>query len=241
MKGVINSFQSLGTLDGPGLRYVIFMQGCPLRCINCHNPETWSLDGDKYDLDDIYARIMRYQNYICNNGGVTISGGEPLLQWEFIAELFSKLQKSGIHTALDTSGIGDLNGAKEVLKYTNLVICDLKFSSQEEYSKNCKADIGRVLNFIELTEKEKIPLWIRHLIIPGITDTASSINAIVKIAKGYKNLEKFAFLPFKKTCIPKYKELGFPFPLEQNDECPNTLIEKLAKSQMIPLLTHFND
>lgn len=138
MKGVINSFQSLGTLDGPGLRYVLFMQGCPLRCINCHNPETWDLAGDRYDLNAVYEKIMRYQQYIGSNGGVTISGGEPLLQWEFVAALFSKLQNSGIHTALDTSGIGHVNGAKEVLKHTNLVLCDLKFSNEEEYLKTAK-------------------------------------------------------------------------------------------------------
>jgi len=211
MKGVIHSFQSLGTLDGPGLRYVVFMQGCPLRCINCHNPETWNLKGDQYDVEAVHTKIMRYEKYIRKNGGVTVSGGEPLLQWEFVAKLFSMLKKSGIHTALDTSGIGDSTGAKEVLKYTDLVLCDLKFSNQEEYSKNCKADIGDVLNFLKQTEKENIPLWIRHLIIPGINDAELSTNEVVRLAKGYKNLEKLEFLPFKKTCIPKYKELGLIF------------------------------
>lgn len=229
MHGIINSFQSLGTLDGPGLRYVIFMQGCPLRCINCHNPETWSLSGDKYDLNDVYSKIMRYKNYICNQGGVTISGGEPLMQWEFVADLFSRLQKANIHTALDTSGIGDIAGAKEVLKHTDLVICDLKFSTREGYLKNCNADMRCVLDFMKQTEEAGIPLWVRHLIIPEINDNDSSISSIIKIAKGYKNLEKIEFLSFKKTCIHKYEELGLTFPLEQKDECSNTLIEKLTR------------
>jgi pyruvate formate lyase activating enzyme len=234
MKGIINSFQSLGTLDGPGLRTVIFMQGCPLRCINCHNPETWSLDGDTYCLNDIYLKILRYENYINPNGGVTISGGEPLLQWEFVAGLFSKLQKAGIHTALDTSGIGDFNGAREVLKHTNLVICDLKFSSQEEYLKNCKADMQRVLNFIELTQEEKIPLWIRHLIIPGITDNLFSIKKIISISKEYNNLEKLEFLPFKKVCIHKYEALGLTFPLAEADDCSDELLSEIqAKARFL--------
>jgi pyruvate formate lyase activating enzyme len=227
MKGTIHSFQSLGTLDGPGLRFVLFMQGCPLRCINCHNPDTWTLEGDPYDVNQVYATILRYKSFISKNGGVTVSGGEPLMQWEFVAELFSRLQKSGIHTALDTSGMADLGGAKQVLKHTDLVICDLKFSNPEEYLMNCRGDMGKVMDFIQLTEKERISLWIRHLVIPGVNDAPASIQEIVRIAKSFNNLEKLEFLPFKKTCITKYEALGIPFPLAQTEECSEKHMQRL--------------
>ena len=157
MDGSIHSFQSMGAVDGPGIRYVVFMQGCPLRCVYCHNPDTWSLEGDKYSVDQVYQTIMRYKPYFGEEGGVTVSGGEPLLQWEFVSELFQKLKEKGIHTALDTSGIGNPDGAKEVLNYTDLVLCDLKFQTEEDYIEYCGGDIKEVLSFLKLTEADADP------------------------------------------------------------------------------------
>ena len=138
MEGRVSSVQSMGAVDGPGLRYVVFLQGCPLRCAYCHNPETWDLTGGTpYTAEDLCKTILRYRPYFGENGGVTVSGGEPLLQPEFVAELFRRLHEHSIHTALDTAGAGDLSRAKQVLKHTNLVLCDIKFPTEAQYKAHC--------------------------------------------------------------------------------------------------------
>lgn len=229
MKGRINSFQSMGAVDGPGLRYVAFMQGCPLRCVYCHNPETWALEGDVYSLEEVSRRILRCRPYFGADGGVTVSGGEPLLQWRFVSELFRRLKKEEIHTALDTSGIGNAEGAEEVLGSTDLVICDLKFPSEEKYRKYCGGSLAKVLAFLELTEQMRIPLWIRHVVVPGLTDEEESLSGIAEIAKKYSNLRKFELLPFRKLCASKYEALGISFPLSEFEECQEGEINKLYK------------
>ncbi len=140
MEGRVNSVQSMGAVDGPGLRYVVFLQGCPLRCAYCHNPETWELTGGTpYTAEDLCKTILRYRPYFGENGGVTVSGGEPLLQPEFVAELFRRLHEHNIHTALDTAGAGDLSRAKQVLKHTDLVLCDIKFPTEAQYKSTAAA------------------------------------------------------------------------------------------------------
>ena len=142
MEGRVSSVQSMGAVDGPGLRYVVFLQGCPLRCAYCHNPETWDLTGGTpYTAEDLCKTILRYRPYFGENGGVTVSGGEPLLQPEFVAELFRRLHEHNIHTALDTAGAGDLSRAKQVLKHTDLVLCDIKFPTEAQY----KSPLRRLL------------------------------------------------------------------------------------------------
>lgn len=227
MKGRINSFQSMGAVDGPGIRYVVFMQGCPLRCVYCHNPETWGTDGDEYETEDVLLKILRCRPYFGEDGGVTVSGGEPLLQWQFVAELFRRLKEEGVHTALDTSGIGSLAGAGEILNNTDLVLCDLKFASEKDYRKFCSGSLEQVLSFLALTEKRKIPLWIRHVVVPGLTDEKDSIKRIAELAKSYSNLLKLELLPFRKLCAVKYDKLGIAFPLENYEECPDSTIDML--------------
>ena len=227
MNGRINSFQSMGAVDGPGIRFVIFMQGCPLRCVYCHNPDTWSFKGEEFNVDDVFHKIQRFKSYFGEKGGVTVSGGEPLLQWEFVSELFRKLKREGIHTALDTSGIGNIGGAKVVLEATDLVLCDLKFSREEDYAQYCRGDIREVLSFLNLTEKMQIPLWIRHVVVPGLTDQKEQVRSIAKTARQFSNLEKLELLPFKKICTVKYESLGIPFPLAEYEECSDAAIEKL--------------
>lgn len=213
MKGRINSFQSMGAVDGPGIRFVVFMQGCPLRCVYCHNPETWSLEGEEYSVEDVLQKILRCRPYFGEDGGVTVSGGEPLLQWEFVTALFRRLKAEGIHTALDTSGTGSLDGAAELLADTDLVLCDLKFSSEEEYRQYCGGSLEQVLSFLKLTEQMQIPLWIRHVVVPGLTDDEKRISRVMEMAGAYSNLHNFERLPFKELCISKYEALGIPFPL----------------------------
>ncbi|MDD4564152.1 MAG: pyruvate formate-lyase-activating protein [Eubacteriales bacterium] len=234
MKGRIHSFQSMGAADGPGVRFVIFMQGCNLRCAYCHNPDTWSLTGEEYSLLDVMKRILKFRPYFGKEGGVTVSGGEPLLQWEFVAALFKRLKEEGIHTALDTSGTGNLKGAKEVLKFTDLVICDLKFSAEEEYFRYCRADMTEVLNFIKLTEEMQIPLWVRHVVVPGLNDSPADLQKIVKIARLFSNFKRLELLPFRKLCNSKYEALGIPFPFAGYEECPDSKIDELNQ-----LIKHF--
>ena len=225
MKGRVNSFQSMGAVDGPGIRFVVFLQGCPLCCAYCHNPDTWDRDGgDEYSVDEVLQKALRCRSYFGEQGGVTVSGGEPLLQWKFVSELFRRLKAEGIHTALDTSGIGSLDGARQVLEYTDLVLCDLKFPAEDEYEKYCKGSLRQVLSFLELTEKRNVPLWIRHVVVPGLTDSEESASEIVRLAGQYGNLEKVELLPFRKLCIPKYEALGIPFPLKDFKECTDQYI-----------------
>lgn len=228
MKARINSFQSMGAVDGPGIRFVTFLQGCPLRCAYCHNPETWSLfGGEEYSVDEVLQKVLRYRPYFRDGGGVTLSGGEPLLQAEFVSELFRRLKTEGIHTALDTSGNGDPVGAGEVLKHTDLVLCDLKFPTEEGYRQYCKGSLQQVRSFLEITERLRIPLWIRHVVVPGLTDGEEKIKEIVRIARRYSNLEKIELLPFKKICAAKYDALGVPFPMEHYNECPEETMRRL--------------
>lgn len=233
MMGRIHSFESLGGADGPGLRYVVFMQGCPNRCIYCHNPDTWNIhDGEEYSVSDVVSKIMRFKPYFGEMGGITVSGGEALMQCDFVAELFSEMHKNGINTVLDTSGTGQKSKFKKILENTDLVICDIKFASVSDYRKYCGIHFSDVIDFLRYTEFMNVPLWIRHVVVPTITDTASYAEKIISIAVSFKNLKKFEFLPFKKICSMKYDKLGIKFSLADIDECDSETIIKL--SQRIP-------
>lgn len=227
MKGKIHSFQSLGAVDGPGLRYVVFMQGCTLRCAYCHNPDTWGTSAEEYTADEVVQKILRYKPYFAENGGVTVSGGEPLMQWKFVSALFQKLHIEGIHTALDTAGIGDFEGARAVLRHTDLVLCDLKFSTAEDYLRYCRGNINTVLNFLKLTEEMRVPLWIRHVVVPNLTDGENHILKIAELSAQFSNLQKLELLPFKKMCMTKYDDLDIPFPLSDYEECSDCAIQTL--------------
>ena len=215
MEGRVSSVQSLGAVDGPGLRYVVFLQGCPLRCRYCHNPETWPMNGGTLrTAEELCATVQRYRTYFGENGGVTVSGGEPLMQPEFVAELFEHLHRVHIHTALDTSGAGDLKKAEAVLRHTDLVLCDLKFPTEETYRENCGGSLQHTLQFLKLCERMQIPVWIRHVVAPGLTDTVESLRAVQALCAGFSNIEKIEWLPFKNICITKYENLGIPFPMQ---------------------------
>ena len=219
IKGRINAFQTFGTLEGPGIRFVVFFQGCSLRCAYCHNPETWSLqDGDLYTVDEIIAKAMRCKPYFGSTGGITLSGGEPLLQSAFAAELLQAAKAQSLHTAICTAGSADLCGVRGVLEYTDLVIADLKFTTNDAYRKYCRGNLQTVLCFLQLTEEMHRPLWIRQVIVPGINDTPEDADALCGIAKGFSNVEKVELLPFRKFCLEKYAELGLPFPLQETPE-----------------------
>lgn len=214
MIGKINSIETLGLVDGPGIRVVVFMQGCLLRCLFCHNPEMWD-NNCKLEItpEDLINRILKYKNYFDNNGGVTFSGGEPLLQAPFLLEILKLCKQNNIHTALDTSGFG-LGKYEEILKYTDLVIFDIKGLSNEEYRKMTKSNIGSSLEFLNVCQKMNKKMWIRQVIIPTINDNEQYILKLKEFTKKLKNIEKIELLPYHSLGVIKYEKLGIDYPLK---------------------------
>lgn len=238
MTGRVHSFQTMGAVDGPGVRFVVFLQGCPLRCAYCHNPDTWDPQGgEPYTPQAVCEKILRYRPYL-RRGGVTVSGGEPLMQASFVAELFRLLREQGIHTALDTSGTGNLEQAREVLAETDLVLCDLKFAEEDDYRTHCGASFDQVLRFLKLTQTMAVPLWIRHVVVPGLTDVPDQVRQIARIAGRFDNLQKLELLPFRKLCAEKYERMGIPFPLadtpEMEEEALQRLLDLLKAEGLLP-------
>lgn len=226
--GKIHSFQSLGAVDGPGIRFVVFMQGCPYSCPYCHNPDTRPFSGGtEYTVEEVVEKAKRYKTYFGEKGGVTVSGGEPLMQAEFVAELFEELHKNGITTAVDTAGVRVTDAVRRVLRSTDTVLCDIKFPSDELYRKHIGTGIDTVLDFIEECNKTDADVVIRHVVVPGMTDSEDSIKQIASLAKNAKKLSKTELLPFRKLCEQKYKELGLEFPLADTPECDADTIKQL--------------
>lgn len=230
--------QSLGAVDGPGLRCVVFMQGCPLRCVYCHNPDTWErFGGEKISVEELTQKVLRFRPYMIKGGGVTVSGGEPLLQGEFVAGFFKEMERHGIHTALDTSGAGNLDIADKVLDHTALVLADLKFSTAEDYQRYANGSLEHTKKFLALTAKRNIPLWIRHVVIPGITDSPQHLAKIQEIANQFPNLQKIEWLPFHNLCIEKYQALGIAFPLEATPSMNQAQLHQCLERSGIALHT----
>ena len=217
--GRIHSFQSLGTVDGPGIRCVVFMQGCPLRCIICHNPDTWDFSGGEEVTAEAMARkVLRYRNYFRNSGGITVSGGEPLMQAAFVRELFARLKAEGIHTCLDTSGCQISDDVKALLDVTDLVLLDHKYASPEAYLSNTGERQEDAEAFLQLLQEKEIPVWIRRVIIPGLNDDDASFRQLKRLRDTYSVIQKTELLPFRKICLSKYEALGLPFPAEKYPE-----------------------
>ncbi len=230
MIGYLHSFQSMGAADGPGVRCVVFLQGCPLRCAYCHNPDTWDMfGGTPVTAEELVSKILRFRPYFGEKGGVTVSGGEPLVQADFVAELFTLLKEQGIHTALDTSGHGAKDAIEKVLKVTDLAMCDVKFATEELYKTHCGGSLGQVKSFLGKAGEMNVPVWVRHVVVPKLTDGETHLKQVVEIAKECKTLEHIELLPFKNLCVEKYKELGIGFPLENTPNCSEKTIETLYK------------
>lgn len=212
----VHSVESFGTVDGPGIRFVLFLQGCHLQCKYCHNRDTWDMKGGSYkSLDEIFNKIMNYKNYICPNGGVTITGGEPLLQAKFIFELFTKLKKQNIHTCIDTSGMVALTeDIKKVLSVTDLVLLDIKHID----SKKCKELVGfsnkLELDFAKYLSDNAIPIWIRQVLIPGYTDDEQDLLKLKDFIASLKTVQKVELLPYHDMGKFKWKKLGIKYDLE---------------------------
>lgn len=228
--GRIHSFQSLGTVDGPGVRSVIFMQGCPLRCVCCHNPDTWDFyGGEEFSADELVNKVLRYKNYYGQNGGVTVSGGEPLIQAKFLTELFKKLKNYGIHTAIDTSGCVLDDEVKTLLSYTDIVLLDFKYTNADDYLKNTKMNMERAQEFLDYLQKINKKTWIRFVVIPNLNDDKESFARLFDLKNQYACIEKIELLPFRKLCLEKYDEMGIEFPLKDTPEAKQSFIEKIYK------------
>ncbi len=226
----MHSFQSLGTLDGPGVRAVVFLQGCPLRCICCHNPDTWKLDGGyEMQISELLDKIRRCRPYWGNSGGVTVSGGEPLIQAKQLINLFKALKAEGIHTALDTSGCILNDDVKELLKSTDLVLLDYKYTNASDYLKNTGMSISKVNEFLLYLNEQSIETTLRYVCIPDVNDSLESIKLLSEIKANHSCVAHVELLPFRKLCIEKYTELNIDFPLKDTREATKDEIENLYR------------
>ncbi len=212
IKGNIHSIQSLGTVDGPGVRFVVFLQGCNLRCGCCHNPDTWeTTGGTQYTAEEIVKKAIRYKEYFGETGGITLSGGEPLLQSEFCYEVFNLCHQEGLNTCLDTSGSILNDDVKKLLTVTDRVLLDIKYTSDEQYREYAGCSIEKPLEFLNYLNEQKIPVTLRQVIIPTHTDNEENVKKLKDIADKNPCVDKIELLPFRKICQTKYDNMGLEF------------------------------
>ena len=230
MVGRINSIQTLGTLDGPGIRFVLFMQGCPLRFAYCHNPDAWDFNsGEEYTAEEILKKVMRYKAYFGDAGGITVSGGEPLIQAEFVRELFTLCKQNGIHTCLDTSGGMWNDSIEKLVDVTDLCLLDVKMTNARYYEKYTGWKMEPVMFFLDKLKGKGVETWVRQVIVPDINDSYDNIMLLNKIIKSHENVTKTELLPFRKMCVVKYDNLGIDFPLKDYPETSKEEIERLSR------------
>lgn len=232
--GRISSIETLGTLDGPGIRFVVFLQGCKLRCLYCHNPETWEINSasELISPQELVDKVEKYKNYFGTTGGVTFSGGEPLLQPEFLLECLKICKRKGIHTCLDTAGVG-FGDYEEILKYVDLVILDIKAVENDEYTHITGQKINEFNNFLQQAQKLNKRLWLRQVIVPNINDDKSHIEKLKQFASQIKGVEKIELLPYKTIGVHKYKTLNLKYRLEN--------VPELSKEKLDELNSYLND
>ena len=228
--GYIHSIESLGTVDGPGVRTVVFMQGCVLRCRFCHNPDTWQCSGGKeYTAQQLFDKVIKFRPYFGTSGGITVSGGEPLLQAEFLYEFFDLLKNAGIHTAIDTSGMLNEH-IKKLLSRTDLVLLDIKHTDKEEYKKLTGADLDAPLKMLSYLIENNIAFWIRQVIVPGINDSEEQIK---QLAKYCVHAQKYELIAYHTLGLAKWKKLNIPYSLEGVEPPSKELMKNLET-----VLTH---
>lgn len=230
IKGKISSIETLGTLDGPGIRFVAFLQGCKLRCKYCHNPETWNINANVKEItpQELVENVEKYKNYFGKDGGVTFSGGEPLLQPEFLLESLKLCKQNNIHTCLDTAGVG-FGDYDDILKFTDLVILDIKAIDKNEYKELTGQDIKYFKKFLENVVKNNKKLWLRQVIVPTINDDTEHIIQLKEFAKSIPNVEKIELLPYRTIGVHKYKTLNIPYRLENIADLTETKLTELNR------------
>ncbi|NLK00394.1 MAG: pyruvate formate lyase-activating protein [Clostridia bacterium] len=230
MKGRVHSIETYGTVDGPGVRFVVFFQGCPLQCKYCHNRDTWDVfGGELVKSRDIINHFKKYLSFYLNSGGgLTASGGEPTLQPEFLRTLFAETKRLGANTALDTTGHVDIANAEIFLDVTDLVLLDIKIMDREKHKDLTGVSNERIINFSKYLEKIGKPIWIRHVVIPGITDSQDDIYGMANFIKEMDNVEKVELLPYNKFGVEKWKALGSEYPLEGIKPPSRELLKDIA-------------
>ncbi|GAB3068089.1 pyruvate formate-lyase-activating protein [Salinicoccus sesuvii] len=249
VKGNLHSVESLGTLDGPGLRYVLFTQGCLLRCLFCHNPDTWKMRGASrvVTVEEMVEEIKPYMPYFkASGGGVTVSGGEPLLQLSFLTALFKELKALGIHTCIDTSaGCVDDSEAymkemDDLLKYTDLLLLDIKHIDSEKHTRLTTKPNTQILKFAERLSERGQPIWVRHVLVPGLTDDPEDLANLGKFLNALGNVQKFEILPYHQLGVHKWEALGVPYklndiepPVEADVECAYKLVDFDGKTASV--------
>lgn len=228
MKGYIHSIESCGTVDGPGIRYVIFFQGCPMRCQYCHNPDTWKLKaGEEMSVEEVLKGFYSNLPFYRHGGGVTVTGGEPLVQIDFLLELFDNLKKHGIHTCIDTSGIlynpdnEDFSRKLDkLMELTDLIMLDIKHIENEEHKTLTGQPNTPILNFARYLDSKNIPVWIRHVVVPGLTYKEDALYKLGYFIGSLGNLKALDVLPYHSMGKVKYKELGIDYPLKDVEDLP---------------------
>lgn len=228
--GRVHSIQTMGTLDGPGVRFVVFLQGCHLRCKCCHNPDTWEINaGKEYAPEELVKQIVRYREYFGAKGGVTVSGGEPLLQTAFAFELFKQCHASGINTCLDTSGAILNDGVVQLLSVTDRVLLDIKYTGNQAYLENVGCSFDAPLAFLSHLNEMNLPTTLRQVIIGGINDYNENIFELRALAEAHPCVDKIELLPFKKLCQSKYDAMQLVFPFGHIPETSSATIKKLEE------------
>ncbi len=219
MTGRVHSIQSFGTVDGPGVRFVTFLSGCPLRCQCCHNPDTWdAAAGTAYTPESLFGRAIRCRDYFGADGGVTLSGGEPLLQADFASAYFALCREAGLHTCLDTSGCVWNGSVSRLLDVTDRVLLDIKYTNEEDHRKYVGCSLASVLSFLGELAARRIPTTVRQVIIPTLNDSEDNIRALAAVARAHSCVDGVELLPFRKLCETKYESMGLSFPLSHIPE-----------------------
>lgn len=220
LKGHVHSIESFGTVDGPGIRMVVFLKGCPMRCLYCHNPDTWEMAGGTDMTVDEILRQYEASRHFYANGGITVTGGEPLIQIEFVTELFQAASHRGIHTCLDTSGItfnpdspSAMDKMDKLMTVTDLVLLDIKHINPAEHEKLTSQSNDRILKFARYLDEKLIPVWIRHVVVPGITDNEHYLYQLGTFIGELHNVKTLDVLPYHDMGKIKYESLGMDYPL----------------------------
>jgi len=232
MTGYIHSVYNGGMVDGLGIRSVVFLSGCPLRCLYCHNPDSWvKTSGEQRTVDDVVSEIQKYTTFHkASGGGVTFTGGEPFMQAKFLTRLLQSCKEKGIHTAVDTSGHTKLENARQALPYTDLLMLDVKSINPDMYKKITGAEIAPVLDMLKLSFEMNIPTWVRYVLVPGLTDDVNDLKALAEYLRPFTNVKKIDVLPFHKVGEYKWHERELNYQLT---ETPPPSPELLATAREI--------
>ena len=231
MTGYVHSIYAGGMVDGPGIRSVVFLSGCPLRCKYCHNPDTWSKNSGKpMTVDECLTEILKYKSYFrFSGGGVTIAGGEPLSQPEFLIELLDACRAKGIHTAVDTSGYTSIKTAEKVLPHTDLLILDLKAFNPQTYKKVTGVEIDKTIDFLNVSKRLNIPTWVHFVLVPNLTDDLNELKQMAEFLKDFDNIEKIDVLPFHKNGEYKWEGHSTPYELANTQVPTKAQVEEAQR------------